>query len=115
MVASFVGRAAELRLLANAHLGEASASLRDHPGLYFLGKQAPGSRQLREFADEAAAVLGGPLLGAAAFDGWKNTLTAVVDRWSREDGWTDLGECRWGRVRSARQMREDLEAANLYR
>jgi hypothetical protein len=28
----------------------------------------------------------------------------------RQDGWTDLGECRWGRIRSARQVREELEA-----
>ena len=28
----------------------------------------------------------------------------------RQDGWTDLGECRWGAVRSARPVRADLEA-----
>jgi AAA+ ATPase superfamily predicted ATPase len=27
----------------------------------------------------------------------------------RQDGWTDLGECRWGPVRSARQVRDDLD------
>jgi hypothetical protein len=28
----------------------------------------------------------------------------------RQDGWTDLGECRWGAVRSARAVRDELEA-----
>ena len=28
----------------------------------------------------------------------------------RQDGWTDLGECRWGVARSAHQARGDLEA-----
>ncbi len=28
----------------------------------------------------------------------------------RQDGWTDLGECRWGAGRVSRQAREDLES-----
>lgn len=103
MAPSFVGRSSELRLLENAYRGPGSAFipvygrrrvgkselilhfLHQHPGLYFVGKQAPGPLQLREFVDEAAAVLGEPLLGAAAFEGWKPALTAVVDRWRRSE------------------------------
>lgn len=57
--------------------------LQDHPGVYFVGKQAPGPLQLREFLDEAAAVLDEPLLATATFDGWKSALAAVSDRWKR--------------------------------
>lgn len=95
----FLGRAAELQLLAAAHAAPTSAFipvygrrrvgksqlilrfLRDHPGIYFLGKQAPGALQLREFQEEAAAVLREPLLATATFDGWKGALAAVVERW----------------------------------
>ena len=28
----------------------------------------------------------------------------------RQDGWTDLGECKWGTVRSATALRAELEA-----
>lgn len=99
MPVGFVGRTTELRLLADAYRGAASAFvpiygrrrvgkselilhfLRDHPGVYFLGKQAPGPLQLREFLDEASAVLNEPLLASASFDGWKSALAAVADRW----------------------------------
>ena len=27
----------------------------------------------------------------------------------RDDGWTDLGECKWGPVRSAKAVEEELE------
>ncbi|MEM7244716.1 MAG: ATP-binding protein [Acidobacteriota bacterium] len=27
----------------------------------------------------------------------------------RDDGWTDLGECRWGRIRSSKSLAEELE------
>jgi hypothetical protein len=97
----FVGRTAELRLLAEAYRAAGSGFipiygrrrvgktelilrfLRDHSGVYFLGKQAPGPLQLREFLHEAAAALGEPLLATAAFDGWKSALAAVTGRWKR--------------------------------
>lgn len=48
---------------------------------------------------------------AAAFEVgefWsKTTQIDVVGL--RDDGWTDLGECKWGRVRSARKAEEALE------
>ncbi len=89
MAADFVGRAQELELLRAAsrapdsslipiygrrRVGKSALILRflqDHPGIYFLGKQAPAGLQLREFQDEAAVVLGEPLLASATFDGWK--------------------------------------------
>jgi AAA+ ATPase superfamily predicted ATPase len=98
-----VGRAGELALLGDAYRGAESAFipvygrrrvgksalilefLRDHPGIYFVGKQAPGPLQLREFLGEAALALAEPLLATAAFDGWKSALTAVTDRWARPE------------------------------
>ena len=59
--------------------------LQEHPGVYFLGKQAPAALQLREFLEEAAVVLGEPLLATASFDGWKSALAAVTDRWKSPD------------------------------
>ena len=97
----FVGRTAELGTLSAAYASAESGFvpiygrrrvgkselilrfLREHPGVYFLGKQAPAALQLREFLDEAAVVLGEPLLATASFDGWKSALSAVIDRWKQ--------------------------------
>ena len=99
----FVGRTAELETLAEAYeapesglipvygrrrVGKSELILRflqERSGIYFLGKQAPGALQLREFLGEAAVVLGEPLLATAAFDGWKGALAAVSDRWKRRE------------------------------
>jgi uncharacterized protein len=99
----FVGRAAELQTLAAAYqaaesgfipiygrrrVGKSELILRflqDRPGIYFLGKQAPGALQLREFLEEAAVILNEPLLATASFDGWKTALAAVSDRWTRPE------------------------------
>ncbi len=99
MAERFVGRTAELRLLREAYTSPESGFvpvygrrrvgkselilhfLQDHRGIYFLGKQAPGALQLREFLDEAAVVLKEPLLASSTFDGWKTALAAVTDRW----------------------------------
>lgn len=50
-------------------------------GLYFLGKQAPASLQMREFLDEAAAVLDEPLLRGYAAETWSEAIDAVLSRW----------------------------------
>ena len=99
----FVGRTAELRTLAEAYqapqsgfvpiygrrrVGKSELILRflqERRGVYFVGKQAPGALQLREFLDEAAVVLGEPLLATATFNGWKSALAAVSDRWKRRE------------------------------
>lgn len=48
---------------------------------------------------------------AAAFEigeYWsKTTQIDVVGL--RDDGWTDLGECKWGKLRSAREVEQELE------
>ena len=95
----FLGRVSELKLLEDAYRGRASAFipiygrrrvgkselilhfLREHRGVYFLGKQAPGALQRVELLQVAAAALGEPLLAAAAFENWGDALTAIVDRW----------------------------------
>jgi uncharacterized protein len=99
----FVGRVAELRTLVTAYEGPASGLipiygrrrvgkselilrfLQGRRGLYFLGKQAPGALQRGEFLEAAALALAEPLLAAAGFDGWKNALAAVTDRWTRRE------------------------------
>lgn len=95
----FIGRERELRVLEDAYQGPDAALipiygrrrvgkselvlrfLRDRPGLYFLGKQAPGPIQLRELQREAARLLDEPLLADLPPDDWKRALSTVVDRW----------------------------------
>lgn len=55
--------------------------LRDRPGLYFLGKQAPEPLQIREFLGEASKVLDEPLLAEIEPVSWKHALALVADRW----------------------------------
>ncbi|MEW6747726.1 MAG: ATP-binding protein [Planctomycetota bacterium] len=95
----FVGRVTELKLLAGAYAGEGSSFIpvygrrrvgkselilrfmQECPGVYYLGKRAPGPMQLQEFMQEAAVALGEPLLAQLAPEGWKQALEAVVSRW----------------------------------
>jgi hypothetical protein len=95
----FIGRERELRLLESAWQSADSAFiplygrrrvgkselilhfLERHPGLYFLGKQAPARLQLQELLELAAGMLDEPLLASSTFDGWKAALAAIVDRW----------------------------------
>lgn len=55
------------------------------PGIYYLGKTAPGLLQLRELLREAARVVGEPLIADLATTDWKQALLAVTERW-RGDG-----------------------------
>jgi len=101
MSSGFIGRQEELALLHRAFSDSVSGLipiygrrrvgkselilrfLRDHEGIYFLGKQAPQALQLREFLEEAAAATGEPLLATLPADGWKRALTAVTERWRK--------------------------------
>ena len=56
-------------------------SLRDRPGIYFMGKTAPPGLQLRELLQEAARVLDEPLLASLYTMSWKEALTAIASRW----------------------------------
>ena len=58
--------------------------LRDKPGIYGLGKQAPAAFQRREFLRQAAVALDQPLLASAEFPDWGRTLEAVVQAWQGE-------------------------------
>ena len=102
MDVGFIGRRDELRVLENSYRGKGSAFvpiygrrrvgkselirhfMKGKPGIYFLGKTAPAALQIREFLQEAAAVLAEPLLASFPADGWKAALTAVTDRWTRK-------------------------------
>lgn len=97
----FVGRRRELRALEDAYAGSDSAFvpiygrrrvgkselilrfLENKPGVYFLGKKAPAGMQIREFLQEAAAVLEEPLLARIEVADWRGALDAVLSRWNR--------------------------------
>jgi AAA+ ATPase superfamily predicted ATPase len=96
----FVGRRAELAVLATAYRTHGGAFvpvygrrrigkselilhfLRDRPGIYHVGKQAPAGLQLREFLDEAARALDEPLLAALPAGDWKSALETVEQRYT---------------------------------
>jgi uncharacterized protein len=100
-IAHFIGRQEELAVLTEAYEGPGSAfipiygrrrvgkselilhHLEGRPGLYFLGKKAPAALQIREFLEEAAAVIGEPLLATLPAESWSAALDAVVSRWRR--------------------------------
>jgi uncharacterized protein len=96
----FVGRHRELRVLEDAaraptsalipiygrrRIGKSELILRfldEHPGIYYLGKQAPAELQIREFLTVAARVLDQPLLAQIQPAGWKQAFETVLDTWS---------------------------------
>lgn len=95
----FIGRQRELEVLQDAYKGSRSAFipiygrrrvgkselilrfLEGKRGIYFLGKKAPAGLQRRELLEEAAAVLGEPLLAELDAESWSKVLDAVVSRW----------------------------------
>ncbi len=100
---SFIGREPELKLLRRAYdgrepslipvygrrrVGKSELILRSLEGrraLYFVGKTAPASMQIREFLGEAARVLGEPLLASQNVSDWGQALKLVEDRWPRDE------------------------------
>ncbi len=101
-MAEFIGRLQELRVLETA-LRQTGSSfvpiygrrrvgkselilhfLKGRAGVYFVGKKAPAELQIREFLQEAAAVLDEPLLAGFPAAGWGEALDAVVSRWRGE-------------------------------
>ena len=99
-VADFVGREAELRLLAQAfesrhsalipiygrrRVGKSELILRfmaDKPGVYYLGQQSPAGLQVREFLAEAGRALDMPLLADLRTRGWRQALLTVTGQWA---------------------------------
>lgn len=95
----FIGRQEELKVLTDAYADPGSAFipiygrrrvgkselilqfLKERPGIYFLGKQAPAALQIREFLELAAAALDEPLLATFPTESWSAALDAVVSRW----------------------------------
>ncbi len=98
----FIGRHQELQVLEAGYSAPGSAFvpiygrrrvgkselilrfLQGRPGVYFVGKKAPAGLQIREFLQEAAAVLEEPLLASFPAEGWGAALDAVVSRWRGE-------------------------------
>lgn len=52
------------------------------PGIYFVGKRAPGETQITEFLETAARALNEPLLAQARVSGWREALDLVVKRYT---------------------------------
>lgn len=95
----FVGRSNELRLLAQAAESPRSAFIpiygrrrvgkselilkfmKDHPGVYFLGKQSPQGLQVREFLGQASVALDMPLLAELRIGDWSTAFNTVVEQW----------------------------------
>ncbi len=98
----FIGRRAQLRVLAEAWEGPRSSFipiygrrrvgkselilhfLRGKRALYYVGKRAPAGLQIREFLEMASAVLNEPLLATFPAGGWGDAIDAVMAR--REGG-----------------------------
>lgn len=97
----FYGRAAEMGMLRQQRDGEKSGfvpvygrrrvgkseliiQFMEGGGVYFVGKQAPGGAQIREFMEVSARALNEPLLADARVSGWKDAFNMVVKRWTQE-------------------------------
>ena len=96
-MAKFIGRTAELGVLAGAFKSPRSALvpiygrrrvgkselvlkfMADKPGVYYLGQQSPAALQVRVFLEEAARMLAMPLLAELRTDGWRQALHTVVE------------------------------------
>ena len=99
-MAGFIGRDAELRLLAQAFESRRSALIpiygrrrvgkselilqfmADKAGVYYLGQQAPAGLQVREFLVEAGHALDMPLLAELRADDWRQALLTAVGQWA---------------------------------
>lgn len=97
---NFRGRKRELNALETAWRGSTSAFIpvygrrrvgksemivhfmEKKPGVYFVGKRAPGESQITEFLEIAARSLNEPLLAQARVNGWREALELVVKRWT---------------------------------
>ncbi|MBN1672295.1 MAG: ATP-binding protein [Kiritimatiellae bacterium] len=101
MARAFIGRRNELKALERAYSAECSQMIpvygrrrvgkselilhfaRGKPCVYFLGKKAAASLQMREFLQGAAIALDEPLLAGAPAAGWKEVLDTVTSTWKR--------------------------------
>ena len=99
-MAEFIGRTAELDLLAKAlvsprsefipiygrrRVGKSELILRfmlGKPGVYYLGQQSSAALQLRGFLEQAAAGLRMPLLAELRATDWQKALLTVVEQWT---------------------------------
>lgn len=109
----FIGRDKERRVLEDAWASKSSAFvpiygrrrvgkselilrfLKDHPGIYFVGKRGNAPLQIAEFLTEAAEVLHEPLLGGMAPSGWTEALTAVMTAAKSKKLVIALDEFQW--------------------
>jgi AAA+ ATPase superfamily predicted ATPase len=99
MSSRFIGRQRELAALEAAFAADRSGlipvygrrrvgkstlllrMLESHPGIFYLGKQAPAELQLAEFLAAASRALDQPLLERLRVEGWKQALETVLDAW----------------------------------
>ena len=110
----FIGRQKELSVLENAYTGKQSALipvygrrrvgkselilkfLGHKPCIYYLGKMAPATLQIREFLQEAARALDEPLLSSLSANSWSEVFAAVSSKCkSRAKFVIALDEFQW--------------------
>jgi len=95
---TFIGREKELRFLTDSwerpvsgfipiygrrRVGKSELILHflgGKPALYYVGKRAPATLQVREFLEMASMVLGEPLLATYPAEGWGQAIDAVMAR-----------------------------------
>ena len=123
----FIGRREEMAALETAYrskrfemipvygrrrVGKSELILRfleGKPGLYFLGQKAPAPLLIREFLAAAARALKQPLLAEVAADSWRTAFRLLLEQKPAGKKFViDLGECKWGRVRSPGALEEEL-------
>jgi uncharacterized protein len=99
MALSFIGRHKELELLQNAYqendssfipiygrrrIGKSELILKfleGKRGIYFVGKRAQATLQIREFLENAAVTMEEPLLASLSAENWSKAFQIVVSRW----------------------------------
>ena len=110
----FIGRQKELTVLEEAYKSKQSAFipvygrrrvgkselilrfLNQKPSLYYLGKTAPASLQIREFLQEAARALDEPLLAAMSAGSWSDVFAAITEKCkSKAKFVVSLDEFQW--------------------
>jgi uncharacterized protein len=101
MFMKFVGRDQELHVLETAYRSKNSGFipiygrrrvgkselilhfLGTKKALYFVGKKAPASLQIKEFLQEASIAVGEPLLAKLELSSWKEALELLVSHWPK--------------------------------
>jgi AAA+ ATPase superfamily predicted ATPase len=93
------GRSGFIPIYGRRRVGKSELIVRfmdEKPGLYFVGKRAPGQTQLAEFLAAAARALKEPLLAKTQVVGWKDAFELVAQRAPKDGKFIlTLDEFQW--------------------